>query len=263
MNDLISVIIPAHNCGAYLWDCVQSLLEQTYPHFEAIVVDDGSEDDTWKICGQIRRQDSRIRIFHQENRGVSEARNRGMELAGGAYLVFLDGDDLLHPLFLEKTLKRAKRTGADVVGCQYFRVPTPEQLHDWFFNRHDSTLDMVTCKLLRRSALCEDGVMQKFKRGLALARIRFSCMIWCRRACAWNLRTRAGICTARTGRARRTGRRSTARRSCWRFTKRCRRRLRRPEIRSTRRKWNGRACPRCAKSIMWPAGGDRRTSVSE
>mgnify|MGYP005801057667 CR=1 FL=1 len=176
MNDLISVIIPAHNCGAYLWDCVQSLLEQTYPHFEAIVVDDGSEDDTWKICGQIRRQDSRIRIFHQENRGVSEARNRGMELAGGAYLVFLDGDDLLHPFFLEKTLKRAKRTGADVVGCQYFRVPTaevqhdirqnfpatrnmhwtsptPEQLHDWFFNRHDSTLDMVTCKLLRRSAL--------------------------------------------------------------------------------------------------------------
>lgn len=84
MNDLISVIIPAHNCGAYLWDCVQSLLEQTYPHFEAIVVDDGSEDDTRKICGQIRRQDSRIRIFHQENRGVSEARNRGMELAGGA-----------------------------------------------------------------------------------------------------------------------------------------------------------------------------------
>ena len=83
MNELVSIIVPVHNGEAYLQDCVQSVLEQTYPNFEMIIIDDGSEDTTWSLCERIKKTDNRIRIFHQEKKGVSEARNFGLDRSAG------------------------------------------------------------------------------------------------------------------------------------------------------------------------------------
>ena len=91
MNKFISIIIPMYNLETYISDCVQSVLEQTYPYFEVLLIDDGSEDHTWEQCVKMQEQDSRIRIFRQDRKGVSCARNRGLDEACGEYLVFLDG----------------------------------------------------------------------------------------------------------------------------------------------------------------------------
>ena len=191
MNELVSIIVPVHNGEAYLQDCVQSVLEQTYPNFEMIIIDDGSEDTTWSLCERIKKTDNRIRIFHQEKKGVSEARNFGLDRSAGKYIVFLDGDDMLHPSFLEKTMKRAKQTEADIVGCSFFKVPTEKVLHDvrsnfkenfdvqwisinpeetleWFYCNKIPALNMVTCKLIDRRVLFkENGEFLKFEREIA------------------------------------------------------------------------------------------------
>lgn len=97
---LVSVIIPAYNVEAYIATTIQSVLNQTYRHFEILVVDDGSPDRSKEICKQFN--DPRIKILEQENQGVSAARNRGIRHSKGDYLAFLDGDDLWKPKKLEK-----------------------------------------------------------------------------------------------------------------------------------------------------------------
>lgn len=129
-KDLISVLVPVHNNGDYLEDCIRSLLEQTYPKFEVIIIDDGSTDHSWSVCEKMQKEDGRIRAVHQTWKGVSSARNHAMELAEGEYFVFLDGDDMLHPQFLEVMLDRIRKTGADMTGCGFFRIPTEQVKRD-------------------------------------------------------------------------------------------------------------------------------------
>lgn len=101
MKDLISVIIPIYNSKNYVYDCIQSVLEQTYSDFELVLIDDGSDDGSWEICQRLEGRDGRIRLIHQDHRGVSAARNRGIEAAKGKYLFFLDSDDVIHSQLLE------------------------------------------------------------------------------------------------------------------------------------------------------------------
>lgn len=96
MSDLISVIIPTHNCAPYLEEAIGSVLAQTYPHIEAVVVDDGSTDPTGEVLARYRSE-PRVRTFRQHNQGVGAARNTGMRLSRGKYLCFLDADDALAP----------------------------------------------------------------------------------------------------------------------------------------------------------------------
>ncbi|MEB3311934.1 MAG: glycosyltransferase family 2 protein [Snowella sp.] len=97
---LISVIVPVYNVEAYIQETIRSVLAQTYPHFELIIVDDGSPDRSIELCQQFT--DERIRIIHQKNRGLAGARNTGIRHAKGEYLAFLDSDDLWLPEKLEK-----------------------------------------------------------------------------------------------------------------------------------------------------------------
>lgn len=95
MNDLISVIVPIYEVEDYLRPCVDSILAQTYKNLEIILVDDGSPDGCGAICDEYKKQDSRIRVIHKENGGLSDARNAGMDIATGQYYYFVDSDDIL------------------------------------------------------------------------------------------------------------------------------------------------------------------------
>lgn len=97
---MISIIIPVYNADLYLSKCIDSVKSQTYTDWELILVDDGSKDQSGRICDEYAKQDHRITVIHQSNKGVSSARNAGMAIAKGEYLCFVDADDWLNPSFL-------------------------------------------------------------------------------------------------------------------------------------------------------------------
>lgn len=121
MQPLISVIIPVYKVEAYLSACVESVLAQTYTHFEIILVDDGSPDNCPRMCDDYAARDSRVRVIHKENGGLSSARNAGIDAAAGSYLTFLDSDDLWSPAFLERLHRAQEETDADFAVCLFQR----------------------------------------------------------------------------------------------------------------------------------------------
>ena len=90
---IISVIVPVYNTEKYLDECIQSILSQTFADFELLLVDDGSTDGSGNICDKYAIQDERIKVFHQENRGVTAARKLGVKYSNGNYICFVDSDD--------------------------------------------------------------------------------------------------------------------------------------------------------------------------
>ena len=122
MDELISVIIPVYNGEKYLPTCMESLLGQTYARLEIILVDDGSRDTSADLCDGYAARDSRVRVIHQENRGVSAARNAGLDLASGAYVAFVDADDYVEPDFLERLYHGLTDHGADFAVCGYREI---------------------------------------------------------------------------------------------------------------------------------------------
>lgn len=118
MNDpLISVIIPVYRVEAYLKRCVDSVLAQTYPKLQVILIDDGSVDNCPKICDQYAARDARIEVIHQANAGVSNARNHGLKIAKGEYVLFVDSDDYIAPDMCEKMLALIEQEQADMAVC--------------------------------------------------------------------------------------------------------------------------------------------------
>lgn len=97
----ISIIVPVYNAERFLSKCVSSILDSTYKNFELILVDDGSTDNSPGICDQFAKKDNRIIVVHQLNAGVSEARNKGLSLASGDFISFIDSDDFIHPQMIE------------------------------------------------------------------------------------------------------------------------------------------------------------------
>ena len=104
--DLISVIVPVYKVEKYLHKCVDSILAQTYTNLEIILVDDGSPDNCGKICDEYAAKDSRIKVIHQQNGGLSAARNAGLDIATGNYLAFIDSDDYIDNNYIECMAKR-------------------------------------------------------------------------------------------------------------------------------------------------------------
>ena len=98
----ISVIVPVYNVEKYLRRCIDSILNQTFSDFELILVDDGSTDASPAICDEYAKKDKRVVVIHQQNAGVSQARNAGLDAAKGIYIVFVDSDDYVDELYLEK-----------------------------------------------------------------------------------------------------------------------------------------------------------------
>ena len=119
MHDLISVIIPDYKVEKYLCRCVDSVLEQTYTNMEIILVDDGSPDNCPVMCDEYARQDSRVKVIHQENAGLSGARNAGIDMAQGQWLAFVDSDDYLTAGFLERLYQACVDTGSSLSACRW------------------------------------------------------------------------------------------------------------------------------------------------
>lgn len=112
---MISVVVPVYNVESYLKQCLESICRQSYTNLEILLVDDGSTDKSALLCDEFAKKDERIRVFHQENQGLSEARNTGMKYAGGSFLYFVDSDDWLEPDALARLVKTQKKQGADIV----------------------------------------------------------------------------------------------------------------------------------------------------
>lgn len=118
-SDLISVIIPVYNGEKYLSRCIKKILNQSYNKIEVIVIDDGSEDRTSLILEDMSKEDTRIKFVTKENEGVSEARNCGLQIASGSYIMFVDVDDYIDCDYIEKMYKELVTTDADIVCSGY------------------------------------------------------------------------------------------------------------------------------------------------
>lgn len=127
---LISVIIPVYNAEKYLSMTLQSVQQQTFKDFEVICIDDGSTDGSMQILEHFAATDERFKIHHQSNAGGSVSRNKGLALATGKYIAFLDNDDIYHPQYLEILYHNIEVHEADISCCTYLRF---ESEHDYQF----------------------------------------------------------------------------------------------------------------------------------
>lgn len=119
---LISVIVPVYRVEEYLERCVKSILSQTYKNLEVILVDDGSPDQCPAICDACAEKDARVKVIHQENKGLSGARNAGIDAASGEYLAFVDSDDYVSPHFIEELYQLLQDTGCAIGQCRFSYV---------------------------------------------------------------------------------------------------------------------------------------------
>lgn len=119
---MISVIVPVYKVEPYLRRCVDSILAQTYTDFELILVDDGSPDSCGAICDEYAGKDSRVRVIHQENGGLSAARNAGIDLARGEYLTFVDSDDWVHSEYLAYLYRAIQDKNVLLSSCGFIRT---------------------------------------------------------------------------------------------------------------------------------------------
>lgn len=113
----ISVIVPVYNAEKYLRRCIDSVLAQTYTDFELLLIDDGSIDKSGEICDEYARKDARVRVFHQENGGVSSARNLGLDNAKGEWITFVDSDDWVVDNMYEEMLAQLESAQAEMAYC--------------------------------------------------------------------------------------------------------------------------------------------------
>ena len=119
MEPLISIIVPVYNCETFLSQCVNSLLEQTYPHIEIILVNDGSKDNSGNICEALAFNNSKVNVIHQVNNGAAKARQTGVLHARGEYVVFIDADDWVETDYIESLVSIALKHKCDIVISTY------------------------------------------------------------------------------------------------------------------------------------------------
>lgn len=120
--ELVSIVVPIYNVEQYLEKCVESICRQTYENLEIILVNDGSPDQCGQMCEEYAKKDNRIKVIHKKNGGLSDARNSGVKLATGKYLLFVDSDDYIAKDLVEKTVTVAEKNNCDMVLYDYYYV---------------------------------------------------------------------------------------------------------------------------------------------
>mgnify|MGYP002561347008 FL=1 len=127
LKPVISVIVPVYNVEKYLEKCVQSVLAQTFKEIEILLIDDDSTDSSGRMCEEWAKKDSRIRVFHIENIGVSNARNQGIKNSNSPYIMFVDSDDWIKKDMVECLLKNIEESKSQAVFCNYITVRDGEE----------------------------------------------------------------------------------------------------------------------------------------
>lgn len=137
MDKLISVIVPIYKVEEYLPKCLDSIICQTYKNLEIILVNDGSPDNCPYICDEYAKRDSRIKVIHQKNAGLSAARNSGLDIATGNYVAFVDSDDFIHEKMYEIMMHSLIKENADIAVCGYLSKSEPIKEEDWKIGNAD------------------------------------------------------------------------------------------------------------------------------
>lgn len=159
MGEKISVIVPVYNVEQYLERCVDSIINQTYTNLEIILVNDGSTDNSGKLCDELAKKDERIRVIHKGNGGLSDARNRGIDEAESDLVGFIDSDDYIDSDMYEVLLKNLNNTDADLSMCALYDVynNTPEaqvtNKETWKLNSEQAIKMVMEAKILSVTAV--------------------------------------------------------------------------------------------------------------
>lgn len=161
----ISIIVPVYKAEKYLHNCLDSILAQTFADFEVLLIDDGSPDNSGEICDRYAQKDSRVRVFHKENGGVSSARQCGIDNAYGEYTIHADPDDWVEPTMLEELYEKAKMDDVDMLICDYYEDYTDKSIYikqepssletDIVLKEHFKKLHGSCCNKLIRSSCYE------------------------------------------------------------------------------------------------------------
>ena len=157
----IGVIVPIYNVEFYLKKCIDSILSQTFPYYELILVDDGSTDKSGKICDEYAERNENVRVVHTVHQGVAAARNRGIEESRGEYVAFVDSDDWLDRQYLEILYRLIRQYGADLVISSGKNVLEGQEIrvvhNNW--DQISSQAEVISrCEAYRRMLVCENNV---------------------------------------------------------------------------------------------------------
>lgn len=166
---LVSVIVPVYNAEKYLSRCVDSILSQTMTDFELLLIDDGSQDESGRICDEYAEENARVKVVHKTNGGVSSARNLGIDHAKGKYIIFIDSDDYwLSPNCLETLTSIMEKFGCDCVRCEYKGVDERGNIIVEPKEKHELEGRLLTPYELLRYGLAGEffGVLFMFRRSI-------------------------------------------------------------------------------------------------
>ena len=153
--ELISVVIPVFNTEKYVNKCVNSFISQTYKNIEIILVDDGSTDSSSEICDNFKKQDSRIKVIHKKNGGLSDARNAGIKESKGKYITFFDSDDYVDADYISYLYALIKENGSQISSCAYSVVNEKEEVLFSIAGKNDECIDKEE---FLKKMLNEDGI---------------------------------------------------------------------------------------------------------
>ena len=160
MEPILSVIVPVYNSEKYLERCVESVMASSLKNLEIILVNDGSSDCSDKLCDRLAQRDKRIVVIHQQNAGVSAARNRGLEKAEGKYFAFVDSDDYIEPDMYEKMIASMEKNNADLVCCGFCREYSGEEnkIEKFSYKHTKGYIDAVCALQLLISTSASKGI---------------------------------------------------------------------------------------------------------
>ena len=177
-NSLISVIVPVYNTEKYLTECVESIISQTYRNLEIILVDDGSTDLSGSICDGFAEKDSRIKVIHQENAGVSAARNHGLDECHGEYVAFVDSDDYIDRCFFSVLSGKIIETGSECAASGYLITDEHRNIKSEHNVRHQTIMSGEEALISRYKDYSQDlnlvYVNGKLYRKMLFSDIRFT-----------------------------------------------------------------------------------------
>lgn len=158
MVKIISVIVPVYNAEKYINNCLESIVNQSYSYLEIIVVDDGSKDQSLKLCEAWGKKDNRIKVIHKENNGVSSARNTALEVASGEYLGFVDSDDMIDKNMFKILIDDILKYSADISVCSYIHFNNLSEL-----NVKDNLMKLKTVTYSKQEAEYELFISDKLQ----------------------------------------------------------------------------------------------------